>query len=325
MHDVAEGRDPAEAKQAAKEKAAVAAKDTLRAVCEDYLRREGKKLRTVAQRESILKRHVYKKLGSRQIDAIERIEITRLLDTVEDESGPRAADMVLAVLRKIFNWHAARSNRFSSPVVRGMARAEPNARSRTLSDDELRAVWRTAEETNGPFGALVQFLLLTSARRGEAAAMPRSELVDGDWVLPPERNKAMARRKEKAGLIRPLSKAAQAILDKQPQIDGCPYVFTTGRRPLSGFSKFKKEFDKACGVTGWTLHDLRRTSRSLLSRAGVNADHAERCLGHVIGGVREAYDRYRYHAEMLQAYEALAGLIEHIISPRTDNVVAFHG
>jgi hypothetical protein len=56
-----------------------------------------------------------------------------------------------------------------------------------------------------------------------------------------------------------------------------------------------------------------------MSRAGVNADHAERCLGHVIGGVRGVYDRHEYHAEKRAAYEALAALIERIIHP-VDNV-----
>jgi hypothetical protein len=52
-----------------------------------------------------------------------------------------------------------------------------------------------------------------------------------------------------------------------------------------------------------------------MSRAGVNADHAERCLGHVITGVRGVYDRHEFHREKLQAFEALAAQIERIVSP----------
>lgn len=73
----------------------------------------------------------------------------------------------------------------------------------------------------------------------------------------------------------------------------------------------------------WTLHDLRRTARSLMSRAKVPADHAERVLGHVIGGVRETYDRYEYLDEKRDALEKLAGLIELILKPPADNVVQF--
>jgi hypothetical protein len=57
-----------------------------------------------------------------------------------------------------------------------------------------------------------------------------------------------------------------------------------------------------------------------MSRAGVNADHAERCLGHVIPGVRGVYDRHAYHAEMLAAFEVLAAQIERIVNPPPANV-----
>ncbi len=70
----------------------------------------------------------------------------------------------------------------------------------------------------------------------------------------------------------------------------------------------------------WTIHDLRRTARSLMTRAGVSPDHAERALGHVIGGVRGVYDRHAYFEEKREAFEALAAQIERILSPRP-NVV----
>jgi hypothetical protein len=57
-----------------------------------------------------------------------------------------------------------------------------------------------------------------------------------------------------------------------------------------------------------------------MSRAGVNSDIAERCLGHALPGVRGIYDRHKYEVEMLAAYERLATLIESIVNP-TPNVV----
>jgi hypothetical protein len=56
-------------------------------------------------------------------------------------------------------------------------------------------------------------------------------------------------------------------------------------------------------------------------RAGVDDSVAERCLGHVIGGVRGTYDRHRYVDEMRLAFERLAALIESIVNPK-DNVRA---
>ena len=55
-----------------------------------------------------------------------------------------------------------------------------------------------------------------------------------------------------------------------PVMAGLVFVSATGGRSgLGGFSKFKHKLDEAGGVTGWTLQDLRRTARSLMSRAGI--------------------------------------------------------
>jgi integrase len=273
-------------------------------------------LRTTKWRERILVRLVYPELGDRAIEDIRRSDLDRLLDRIEDDNGPVMADRTLAIVRKIMNWHASRSDEFRSPIVRDMARTKPKerARSRTLSDDELRALWRAAEKAeHQPFGALVQFILLTGARRAEAAEMSWSEIEHADWTLPASRNKT------KVDLVRPLSKAVLAALPAK--IDGCAFVFTTdGRNPVSGFSTFKRKLDQQCGVSGWTLHDLRRTSRNLMSRAGINPDIAERCLGHAIPGVRGVYDRHQYRQEMARAYEVLAAQIDLILKPPATNV-----
>jgi integrase len=326
---VAAGGDPLQERR----KTEALAENTLQSICEDYLRRDGKRLRSKGQIEQTLTRLVYPKLGKRQIDTILRSEIVKLLDKIEDENGAGMADNTLAHVRKIMNWHATRTDNFRSPIVRGMARTKPSERKRdrVLTDEELRAVWRAAEAFPGPFGYLVRFTLLTTTRRNEAADMADTELqfldsmgtplkvstddvVAVDWTVPADRYKT------KLDHVVPLSQAARDLLASITRVEGVPYVFTTGDRPISGFSKFKIAFDKACGVTGWTLHDLRRTGRSLMSRAGVPSDHAERCLGHVIGGVRGTYDRHAYHAEKKQAFEALAVQIDRILNP-ADNVV----
>ena len=72
-------------------------------------------------------------------------------------------------------------------------------------------------------------------------------------------------------------------------------------------------------MENWTLHDLRRTARTLLARAGVRDDIAERCLGHVIKGVEKVYNRYAYLDEKRAAFEALAALVSRILNP-TANV-----
>ena len=143
-----------------------------------------------------------------KIDAIRRTDIVRLLDRIEDEHGPVMADKTLALLSKVFSWHASRSDEFRSPIVRGMRRSKPKerARERILTDDEIRLVWHKA---SGTFGSLLRFILLTSARRSEVAEMTWGEIDGAVWTLPALRNKT------KVDLVRPLSRMALDQLVRQ--------------------------------------------------------------------------------------------------------------
>lgn len=342
LKEAKEGRDPCAAKKEAKAARRITVANTFEAIAESYLKLEcgmtrqtgddGKEtaafsggVRSAPRRLADLERLVYPTLGKRPISEIKRSEIVALLDAIQTgelvdsdgdpiKGGAVMADRTLAIIRRIMNWHAARADDFKTPVVRGMARTKPKERERTriLTNDELRAVWTS--KATGPFAALIRFLLLTGARRDEAACMTWDERKGDDWELPAARNKV------KVDLVRPLSEQARMILDTQRR-EGSIYVFTTdGKTPISAFSKFKSKFDEASKTSGWTLHDLRRTARSLMSKAGVDPDHAERCLGHMIGGSRGAYDRHEYYDEKKTAYQALATLIERIANPPEDNV-----
>jgi len=340
IHAVEQGRDPGVAKRQSKQAQRIAAANTFRVVAEQYLEREAKKkegerLRSLEWRRALLERLVYPTLGDQPISAIKRKAIIELLDAIEDgklanargpiKGGATMAHSTLAIVRKIMRWYAVRDEDYVVPIVPGMARIKPDerARSRILNDHELRRIWRTAEERSDPFAAMIRFMLLTACRRSEAAALTWDEIVEDGigpcWLLPAKRNKV------KVDLIRPLSAAAQAILDAQAQIGDCAYVFTYGRRPLAAFSQCKDEFDEASGVTGWTLHDLRRTARTLMSRTGVISEHAEQCLGHLLSGVRKTYNRDDFKLQKKAAFEALAMQIVGIVNPPQDNVRKLRG
>jgi integrase len=340
IHQVEQDHDPGDARRQAQAAQRLAAANTFRAIAEQYLEREAKKkegerLRSLQWRHALLQRLVYPTLGDQPISAIKRKAVIELLDAIEDgklvnakgpiKGGATMAHAVLAVIRKIMRWYAVRDEDYVVPIVPGMARIRPDerARSRVLSDDELRRVWRAAEERADPFAAMIKFMLLTTARRREAAALTWDEIVEDDigpcWLLPAARNKV------KVDLVRPLSKAAQELLDARPRVKDCPFVFTYGRRPLAAFSQQKDAFDAACGVTGWTLHDLRRSARTLMSRAGVVSDHAEACLGHLLSGVRKTYNRDDFKPQKKLAFDALAAQIERIINPPPGNVRKLRG
>jgi integrase len=336
LHRLAQGYDPGAEKVTVQRQQRLATADTFEAVARRYYARMAreKNLSTGARQMQDLERAVFPEWGGRPIAAIKRSDVVRLLDTISEQRGPTAADSALALIGKVMRDHAQRTDDYVPSVVPGMRRTKTKerARERVLNDDELRAIWAAAGE--GVFGAFVKYLLLTACRRNEAALMPWSEIgtANGNgmvrdcgsiiWTLPAERNK---KTKPPRPLVRPLSGAALAVIAGIKHRADSDMVFVEegerGRRVASNFGGLKKQFDQRCGIRGWRLHDLRRTARSLMSRAGVNADHAERCLGHVIGGVRGTYDRYEYFEEKRHAFEALAALIETITAPQGEKII----
>jgi integrase len=71
----------------------------------------------------------------------------------------------------------------------------------------------------------------------------------------------------------------------------------------------------------WRLHDLRRTAKTLMVRAGVRPDISERVLGHVIRGVEGVYDRYEYIDEKREALAKLAAIVQTIVAPQPGGAV----
>lgn len=326
--DVARGINPLEERrrkvEAAKKQAAIEA-NTFQAVAEQFFADPdgGANLRSIASRIALFRRVIFPTLGNRPISEIKRSEIRLLVDKIRRESGGRSSHQAFGYISALMNWHARRDDDFASPIVKGMSSFKPgdHARNRVLTDDEIRAVWKATEAGEGRdrvYGAYARFVLLTAARCQEAAGMVRSELSDGDWIIP------AARYKGKADHVIPLSAKAREVLAGMPEFQDCPYVFTyDGRRPLSSFSRGQAALKAKSGTSGWTLHDLRRTARTLMSRGRVTTDNAERALGHVMGGVRGTYDRHAYHREKMEAFEVLAAQIERITNPPAENVLPF--
>jgi integrase len=288
-------------------------------------------LRSADQIKAAFKNHVRPRVGDKSIYDLKRSDITTMLNEIKAESGPVMADRVLAHVRKAFNWQMVQDDEFKSPIVRGMAKTKPKerARKRVLTDDEIRDVWTALDQIEQPacYSRYVKSLLLAITRRNESSRMHTGELEGDLWTIPG------ARYKNKLDHVIPITSALRELIGEKPA--GCKknswYVFSTtttgnqldGAKPFSGFSKAKKELNKLIAkirkaegrppMKQWQLHDLRRTGRSLMSRAGIDTDHAERCMGHVIGGVRETYDRYEYIDEKRRAFEALAAMVETIL------------
>ncbi len=290
--------------------------ETFGTVVETWRQRhvEANGLRSAPEITRLLNVHVLPMWRDRDFTSIRRSDVAALLDQVEDNHSPRQADYVLNVVRSIMFWYASRNDDYLPPIVRGMKRQKVATRARVLDDSELRAIWHSAE-SNGTFGAIVRMCLLTAQRSRKVAAMKWADYVDesGEWTVP-----KLPREKDTGGTL-VLPETALATVRAQQQMGENPYVFAgRGDGPYRGFSAGKAALDAKLppDTPKWTIHDLRRTARSLMSRAGVSSDYAERVMGHAIGGVEGIYDRHAYRDEKADALAKLAALVGAIVHPR---------
>jgi integrase len=280
--------------------------DSVVVVADNWLARvvDKERHRTGGETRRIIGKYIVPHIGDRVFAELRRSEIARLLDLIEDQHGARTADRTLATLRSIANWIQSRDDDYVSPFVRGMRRSTNGARDRILSDDEIRKFWQATRSTGT--GAALRLLLLTGQRRAKVLEMRWKDIgIDGTWSIP-----TAPREKGNPGTLK-LPKVALDLIRKQPHLS----------ERIFDFHKTTLEAAKAA-IGDWHIHDLRRTARSLMSRAGVQSEHAERVLGHAIGGVEGVYDRHRYDNEKTRALEKLAALIQRIANPPAQNVVA---
>jgi len=102
-----------------------------------------------------------------------------------------------------------------------------------------------------------------------------------------------------------LSEHAVGVLKRADQQG--PLVFSLlGTKPFQDFSKAKSLLDQLSGVSGWRLHDIRRTCVSGMARLGVAPHVADKILNHVggtISGVAAVYQRHEFLPERQAALD----------------------
>ena len=277
---VATGGDPAGERRAQRQKQRKPSKDTLRAVAEEWLQRDQASNRRLPEVRRILERDVLPALGNKPIADVRKRDVIEVVDAIADRGSGIMANRTLAIVKRLLTWAAGRDL-----VEANVAQfIEPPAgevrRERVLSDAELVAIWRATEAQGGPYGAGIQLLMLTAARRDEIFGMSESELdLEGPAIRLPA-----ARAKTKEGRTIPLSPQAVAVLEALPGT--LPYLLSaTGVRPWCDFSRSKRYLDARLpsDMPPWVLHDLRRSVATGLQRLGARLETIEAVLGHVSG------------------------------------------
>ena len=308
-----EGRDPAAEKREAKRRVVADRVDDL---LENFIAQRLSKNRSVVEISRLLRREVGKPWASRSIHTIGKRDVVEVVSAIVQRGAPGAANKTLKSLKTFMRWCVGQAVLDQSPAEGVPLPTKEVARDRVLDDTELTQVIFAARKIGGPYGAIVELLALTGQRREEVACLHWEELdlAQRIWTIPKARTK-----NAKAHIVH-LSRQVLAVLKRADQRG--PLVFTLlGTKSFQDFTHAKRRLDQLSGVTGWRLHDLRRTCVSGMARLGVAPHVADKILNHQVGtisGVAAVYQRHEFLAERRAALDLWGAHVDRILGETSE-------
>ena len=251
-----------------------------------------------------LNTYILPKLGTRSLADVKAHEVMKLVEAIE---YPAEAAKTFHITKQFWRWASARGHCTHVLMQLGPPSHSPQ-RERVLTDEELGRIWACTTSPNGTsklpatYCAIVKLLILTGQRRGEIAGLQTP------WIKHDRINLPKEIVKNHRAHTFPIATLASEILAqaKKARRRDTEHLFLDLSKLFCDWSRCKKLLDKASGVTGWTLHDCRRTFSSSLSALGVRTEIIERLLNHHSGtfrGVAGTYNRYDFFPEMKAAIE----------------------
>lgn len=316
---VSKGIDPALEKQ--REQARAQAARTFADVADEWYAREIKpRYKHPDVVERVLRRWINPKIGRLPIGEVAAVQADGVLRAIVDAGAPTVANDALRYMQRVFKFARKRRLVDVNPVADFDlldAGGPETSRSRHLTGAELRALFQAMKKSPS-FGRsnelATKLLLLLCVRKMELLGAPWSDfdLDAGVWHLPDN--------KTAKPIDIPLpTTAVQWLQELAVLACGSAYVFParriTKQRRFThvGPDTLNRALDGlAVGIPSFTVHDLRHTARTHLTRLRVSSDVAERCLNHKIKGVEGIYNHHDYFVERRAALELWAAEIDRL-------------
>ena len=301
-----DGRDPADEKRQSRRRLVIDRVDDL---VETFIREHIAMIGTSRRITSLLQRDVIPYWGAKSIHEIKKRDVSDLISLIAQRNA-HASHRLLKTLKTFFRWCVGRAVIDFSPAEGISSPYREVSRDRILTDQELAAVILSSRRMPPPYGLIVEFLALTGQRREEVAQLKWDELDEKTrtWTIPGTRTK-----NKKVHIVH-LSTPAWKVIEA---CSGEPYVFGTARgKRFQRFGREKHAIDKLCRITGWRLHDLRRTIVSGMARLGIPPHVADKILNHqagTISGVAAVYQRHDFLAERKEALDRWGGHVGEIV------------
>ena len=263
------------------EEAATASRSTVQQVIDTYSELHLAQLRTGAERKRQLESALATKLNN-SITDLSHKDLQAAIDEKLMAGRHVFANRVRAALLAFANWAWVRDY---LPEHIGLRVAKPTkemARERVLSIDEVRRIYRAAEQLGELWGPLTRLLLLTGQRRGEIVGLKWSEIdLEAARIT-----KAGSTTKNRKGHVTHLSTQALDIVSSIERGDSDLVFTTTGTTPVSGLSRVKRRLDVLLGedFEPWRFHDIRTAMATALAEAGEPETVVDRVLNHAASG-----------------------------------------
>jgi integrase len=316
------GKDPLEQRKLEHEKPF----SQLRDLANDWLAEREKRIKTAHIYKRVYKKDIDPILGNLAPESIRPIDIRTVIQKIANEGRPAVANDALNYLKHIFR-HGIKLGELQSNPAEAFnyedAGGTEKSRTRFLSEKEIAVLFAELRKQKDQIvreNYLATALLLCLAcRKMELLASEWQEfnLDEHYWIIPAERTKTGASIKV------PLTKPViEWFKELKVRSAGSPYVFPSRRRSKRDFvspdtlnaalAKLLRE--GKLEMAPFTIHDLRRTARTLLASLKVPPHISERCLNHKLQGVEGVYDQYDYFDERMEALSKLTDLIAPLVN-----------
>ena len=302
---------------------------TVNDLAQDWLKTISKKLKNPQIPKRVYEKDIAPKIGQLSLKRVSPRDIRSVITSINESGRPTIANDALLHCKQIFKHGIKLDVCLHNPAdafsLEDAGGAE-QSRKRALSLDELKSVFSCFRANKDAFTRdnylAVSLLLLLMVRKGELIKAKWSEvdLENKTWKIPEDVSKTGIE------IIIPLSDlACELFTELKFRSCGSEYVLPNRRaskrfghismdtmnHAISKMFKLNK-----LSVEHFTVHDLRRTSRSLLSSLKVPSHICERCLNHKLRGVEGIYDRYDYFDERKEALNKLSALLEGVVKPQ---------
>lgn len=342
------GKDPGELERQERDDRRNA--HTVSGLVTDYLEKHAKRnKRSWEKDEEILNRDVVPVWGQRKAEDITKRDVRNLLDGIIGRGSPGMANNCFQIIRKMFNYAVDHEILAASPCVGLKLPAQKNSRSRTLNEQEIKALWQNLDSCpiSDETRRALKLVLVTGQRPNEVAGLPVAEIDGRWWTLPVTR--------QKVSKVKECDRSPHRIyltdlaLELIGNIEGKGHAFptphSTKEKPIDSHcltvavwrnmnatvfdeegnpvmdEDGKHKTENRLGVEQFTPHDLRRTAATFMAEMGTPDAVIDAVLNHVKTGVIKVYNQYKYDKEKQVALEAWERKLRSILTGEKGKVI----